>query len=140
MWRSRLERIAGIVADCAPIAHSLLPHCYHTHKHTCTKHTPSPSENTLLWLPRHMLPFIRHFEYMVPQCHRGNVHRCTVFHLSISLTLPFICTCLSFTAASLLCPPLVLKHRVFRLFCVETESSKACLLQRNRYQYHSVAQ
>lgn len=79
------------------------PHCSLTTSNHTHKHTPSPL-NTLLWLPCHMLPFIRHFEYMVPPCHHGKIHHCTVFHLSLSLTLPLIWTRLIFTAASLLRP------------------------------------
>ncbi len=36
VWRSCSERFAGVAADCAPVAHLLLPN-KHTHTHTHTK-------------------------------------------------------------------------------------------------------
>lgn len=115
-----------------PCPHCSLATSNHTHKLT------------------HLLPWMPSFGCLVTCFHldvilniwypRATMEKyCTVFHLSLAFTLPLICIRLIFTAC-LSPPPLLLKQRVFRLFCVETESSKACLLQRNRYQYHSVVQ
>lgn len=118
--------LAGIVADCAPIAHSILPTI-----HTIT-HTFSPERS-----PGCLVTYF-HLYVILNIVPPWKIHHCTVFHLS--LTLPLICTRLIFTAASLLRPSCFKTEGVLGLFCVETESSKACLIQRNRYQYHSVAQ
>lgn len=87
------------------------PQCSLTSSTHMEMHKPSPL-NALLWPPRHMLPFTRHFGYMVPQCHCGKNHYCTLFFLSFFFTAHsfylLICPCLIFYS----CIPPVLNGEV----------------------------
>lgn len=124
VWHTGLERIAAIVADCAPLlAHYFLTTNAHTHSNT---HTPS-------LLPSFLFTCL-HLYVIFNIRYSGKIHHCSGVFFHPFATVPLNLDLLDFYSGLLTPLPLFQSEAVF---LVQTESSKT---SEKQVQYHFVVQ